>query len=216
MPLGIALDEALTKGNNLPVTKAIARLSVEQLERDRREVDRLNAELESLRASWRWANENNPEECERIKQRGLAVKDRLMEFSAQVTLGHYRRHNLEQQIVDEIQLLICWALEHLNLPGMNEEQIHGAAYLIVNLHGGLRKEDVAVAFKNAISGKYGPLYGKIDSVDLLRWLDAYKVELDEIRMKEHDEKHMATKGSQWDAKVNRGLRAKFHNMNHGN
>lgn len=181
-PLGIALDATLN-GDNQSLTAWIAEANLHTLEKEYRRVEEIRTELTALRASYKQAQDREDQDaCTAIAEKGTALRDELCQYTAQTTIRMYLEQGLEEQVSNEIILLLCWVQDMLNVQApLTEDQMVTIAKIIVKQHKWLRKEDIALAMRNALAGVYGKLYGKVDAQDVLCWIQTYAEQLQEIR-----------------------------------
>ncbi len=100
----------------------------------------------------------------------------------------------EQGVVDELQLLIIWLLDNLNISNsLTTNQIEGIAVLILEEYGAMRLEDVALVMRNAIKGAYGVIYNRLDAAIVLDWLNKHNANLQECRAQVQLNNHLRTK-----------------------
>lgn len=100
----------------------------------------------------------------------------------------------ELSTIDELQLLIIWLLENLNISNtLSAEQIENIAVLILEEYGGMRLEDIALVMRSAIKGAYGTIYNRLDAAIILDWLNKHQLELQERRAQAQLNNHLRTK-----------------------
>jgi hypothetical protein len=156
-------------------------------------------------------------EKEDITSAGLLVRQEMMNYLEQETLGDMRRDDRMDEAEMEVALLITWVQDQLNVQApLLEDQILTASAMIVGSYGSLRLADVAICFRNAVGGHYQRQYGKVDVQDLLAWVEIYHQALVEKRSMAAQSGHLAAKATKWDKRYSKSLRAVIHNHQHGN
>jgi len=209
MPV-LPLRTALETDDHSKLIKSIYRISLDKLERERKLIDSIKSELVSLRKSWAYVKENKLSGISEIEEKGKELKAKLEAIPAQYTLRDLEVQD-GQLLSDNVQILLCWINDSLNIEALSEMQIEAATLIIIAQYGSLRLEDLALCFKNAISGKYGKIYQKIDITDLARWIEQYREDLRGRRVSENESFHQSTKSSHYDERHSNSVRAILHN-----
>lgn len=107
----------------------------------------------------------------------------FLKIQARITLEiavsqRYQISTLRKNIPDELQDVVMTAVAmlakslnvHKNLDG---EQIFEISTLLIEKYWQLRPEEIFYVFKNAKTGKYGPVDYKLDITLICRWVDQY-------------------------------------------
>lgn len=95
-----------------------------------------------------------------------------------------------------VVLLIAEAVEFFNVgKTMNAQQVALTADLIIQYYSYFKLEDIKLCFRNAMIGKYGELYDRLDGSIILSWFKRYEkdridkaVDLSENEAKQAKEK----------------------------
>ena len=112
-----------------------------------------------------------------------------------------------QEVVKVIATIIINTAEFLNVPKLTDVQIKMTAEFIYEEYDYLNIADLNLCFKNAMKGKYGKLFNRLDGQIIMMWLEEYRVERDEFAEERSYQKHMALtsheKERQYDGFVDR-------------
>lgn len=149
----------------------------------------LENELLALRRSWQKCPDHRPE----IEGKAEAVRLNMSLIPTRPTLR--QAHNQDpQRIADDLTLLFCWVNDQVNVTaGITEIQMESAAQLIIETYPWLRLEDVAIAMRNGITGRYTHIFNRIDPALLLSWIGQYAEELIDMRLEKAYARHANTK-----------------------
>ena len=105
------------------------------------------------------------------------------------SIAHYYRCGegtfCKKQVIKQIALLASRVNVVRNI---TEAQIYFTADLIVEKYFQLSIEDLELCFKNALMGKYGKVYDRLDTPIICEWLTVYKEE----RMEFAEKKQLST------------------------
>lgn len=76
-----------------------------------------------------------------------------------------------------VVLLIAEVVEFFNVgKTMNAQQVALTADLIIQYYSYFKLEDIKLCFRNAMIGKYGELYDRLDGAIILSWFKKYEME----------------------------------------
>lgn len=187
----LPLRHALETGDTAALTRSITKINIDRIEQQQRDRDRIESELSYLRTKYRQAEDEQQREL--ITKRGTALKAAIEAMPEFPPLRALAQQN-EAATIDEIQLLICWLLDNLNIAnGMTPEQIETSAVLILEEYGGLRLEDVAHVLRQALKGAFGIIYNRLDAQTMLQWLGQHADELQQTRHEYQLNEYLRTK-----------------------
>lgn len=155
-----------------------------------------------------------------IEQKAAEVQAWLDRLPNRPTIRQAYREN-PIRITDDIILLLCWMQDQVNVSaGLNEAQMEQAALSLIHNYGPLRLEDLAIIMRNAVAGKYGDVFNRIDVIVVNRWAREYWMELNETRFERAYARHAsskedptATRGSQEAEEAFQAFRAKYYSKN---
>lgn len=176
----------------------VALINPVKLEQARKTAMLLESELEETRRNYKWwkalfADKDKQQTIlDDLHRKGEALKKKLAEIPVYLTLRQMEKKDAQTLTADMV-LLMVWLGEQLNVDGMTEAQMLDASVLIVQKYGKLRLEDIALCFRNAVTGKYGKVYNRIDLMIICEWLDKYTAELDAGRQYESELNHINSK-----------------------
>lgn len=98
-------------------------------------------------------------------------------------------------VIKKISAKLCEYLDMVNLrSSMNAAQIAMAAKLIAQRHPHLPLKAIGVFFEDAMCGKFGPHYGRMDISVLMEWLQQFENSYFEMVEEDAYQKHQSTKG----------------------
>lgn len=90
------------------------------------------------------------------------------------SLAVYKKYNNEAETLALIARMIIWTLKLLNVQKSQDDfQVVMTAKMMLSEYYFLTLSEMKYVFVRGIQGDYGQLYGKIDAMDLLRWLKEY-------------------------------------------
>lgn len=90
------------------------------------------------------------------------------------SLATYRKYQGEATTTGLIAQSVCWVLNMLNIQKKpNDGQVLMISMLIFNEYHFLKISEIKYCFLRGLYGDYGELYGKLDVMDLLKWLGQY-------------------------------------------
>lgn len=162
--------------------KAINGYSFETIENLFRERQKWQKELEATRRNYAWWKSlfDDPaaqqELLDQITAKGNKINGKLAEIPQFPTLRELATED-EVLTLENIQLLILWLTDQINVPGMDADQIEYLAADMLAAYGTLRIEDIMLCFRNAIRGKYGKLYNRIDAAIVHDWITQYQLKI---------------------------------------
>ena len=171
------------------ITQTINSLSTARLEKELQHREQLEAELVALRSSWQKVPAARPD----VERKAAEVQAWLNRLPNRPTLSQAYREDMIT-VTDEIVLLLCWLHEQINIStGMNEAQMQQCALSLIRNWGSLRLEDIAIIMRNALAGKYGDIYNRIDVIIVNGWALKYWAELAEQRVDRAYAQHASSK-----------------------
>lgn len=101
----------------------------------------------------------------------------------------------DDAVIKKISAKLCEYLDMVNLrSSMNAAQIAMAAKLIAQRHPHLPLKAIGVFFEDAMCGKFGPHYGRMDISVLMEWLQQFENSYFEMVEEDTYQKHQSTKG----------------------
>lgn len=189
------LSVILRADNSEELPKVIAKLSTAYLEKTRevvyeatktywalrRKIERAYKAAKPIPVEWR-------DELE-----AMTVKIDNLEWYPTLRT---RRNEDEQGAKTEIALLIIWLTKQVNVTAnMTRDQITTLAteILYTNDWTMLRVEDLAIIFREALKGKYGPIYNRLDGQMVRTWIETYAEQLKADRMQREQNEYLALK-----------------------
>lgn len=171
------------------ITETISSLSTARLEKELQHREELENQLVALRSSWKKVPEARPE----LEKRAAEVQAWLHRLPNRPTLRQAYRED-PVRTTDDIVLLLCWLHEQINISmGMNEVQMDQCALSLIHYYGYLRLEDIAIIMRNALAGKYGDTYHRLDVIVVNGWALKYWADLSEQRVERAYAKHASSK-----------------------
>ncbi|HMN89785.1 MAG TPA: hypothetical protein PKD70_11200 [Saprospiraceae bacterium] len=190
------LRQALYADAPVLITKAISRINLDKLEQQQEQRNRLENEIEYWRHRYRKEMRKplgQRSDLDFIIRKGSELSNFLKALPQLPQLRALAEED-EQGVVDELQLLIIWLLDNLNISNsLTTNQIEGIAVLILEEYGAMRLEDVALVMRNAIKGAYGVIYNRLDAAIVLDWLNKHNANLQECRAQVQLNNHLRTK-----------------------
>lgn len=195
------------------ITQTISSISQARLEKELRHREELEAQLVALRSSWKKV----PTARTDIEKKAAEVQAWLDRLPNRPTIRQAYREN-PVRITDDIILLLCWLHEQVNInAGMNEIQMEQCALSLIHNYPTLRLEDLAIIIRNAVAGKYGDVFNRIDVIVVNRWALEYWTDLNEQRVERAYARHASSKedptarrGSQEAEEAFQEFRAKYY------
>lgn len=90
------------------------------------------------------------------------------------SLAVYKKYNNETETIALVARMVIWTLKLLNVQKSQDDfQVMMTARMMLSEYYFLTLSELKYIFVRGIQGDYGQLYGKIDTMDLLRWLKEY-------------------------------------------
>jgi len=109
-------------------------------------------------------------------------------------LPDYKQMRDDEEVAKDVMELILWVTEQLNInKNMSAEQVASCAHMIIEEFPSLYLEELALILKNALAGKYGEIYDRIDTNIMLKWIRAYQKEKSELGKERNESQHASTK-----------------------
>lgn len=94
-----------------------------------------------------------------------------------------------------IKIALCEYLENINLrSSMSEKQVDIAVSLMIEKHPHLPIASFPLFFKDALCGKFGEHYGRMDIPTLMRWLQKFENDYFDMVEEQSYSTHQSTKG----------------------
>lgn len=151
--------------------------------------EQLESELTALRSSWIKVPEARPD----IEKKAAVLQAWLDRLPNRPTIRQAYREN-PIRITDDIILLLCWLHDQVNIAaGMNEIQMENCALSLIHNYPSLRLEDLAIIMRNAVAGRYGDIFNRIDLIVVNSWALKYWTELAEQRTERANALHSSSK-----------------------
>lgn len=181
----------------MEITKVITKLKTEDLEEAAAYKDRLTLELNELRRKYLALKKKGSDThmLAKIERQGLDLVATIEKIPQHPPLRVLQKQD-EDLTVQSVGELICWLIENLNVSNsMTANQIETAAHMIIEQCGHLRIEDIAIVMREALQGRYGTLYNRLDVSMILEWLEKYSSDLQQQRHQKQMDKYMNNKES---------------------
>lgn len=120
------------------------------------------------------------------------------------------------EVLKAVISMIVRTTEFFNVPKLTNMQIKMTAEMICKEYYYLNFADINLCFENAMKGKYGELYNRIDGQVIMIWLDKYTTERIELSEQRSYLKHSSLtaheKERQYDGLIDR-LKREGENIN---
>jgi len=95
------------------------------------------------------------------------------------------------EVIKQVAKMLIETVGFFNVPKLSDIQVKMTVELICEEHYYLNFSDIQLCFKNAMKGKYGELYNRIDGQVIMIWLNKYVEERFEISEERSYQKHDA-------------------------
>ena len=189
--LKIALRDAELAGKGemmAQAASAIAALNVGQLENVEKKRAELDAQLDEARAKYKYwktlfEDKNRQQQIlNSVIRKGNELKAEIEKLPKFPTLRELQATEVgEQDLRGDIDLLLIWVDAQFNLKQpLSDAQLDTIPALIMEHCATLRLEEIGLCFKNAILGKYGKNYNRLDTEVIIGWLNQYMKDKNEM------------------------------------
>lgn len=180
-----ALSKALQANNTASAIEELSKLSIYKILDAREYYDEMSFQLGQLRKSYNWFKhtkgvEGRMKHMATLKKIGKELSDQLEATPKLYTLLELKKEQ-EDVTLKTLKLMLLSVVQYyqtsqLMTPAMIEE----VALRIIHRFGGLTLEDVALCLHRVKNGDYGDVYNRVDGGAIMKWLQTYEDELQQI------------------------------------
>lgn len=151
----------------------------------REHYDEMAFQLQQMRKSYNWFKstkgvDGRIQHMKTLKKIGQELKMQLAEMPKLYTLYELRKEQ-EEPTVKTLKLMIIGVVEYFQTSQiLSTGLIEEVSLRIMHRFGGLTIEDVALCFHRVKNGDYGDVYNRVDGGAIMKWLQSYEDEVQQI------------------------------------